>query len=172
MVKVYRIVKMTGRDCSDLVKEAKHFAQVFFTHGIEVLDPVLIEGVPDVPGPLEALPDETLRKLWARDKWCLREAHVAINCDATMKSVGGEHEQGLMRYGYWKPLVLVYPGVKVPPFIARNEDDLVVSSVKEACKEIKARWGTWATKRLPWRLRMLNRALPRFLGRQLRFLFQ
>ncbi len=171
-VRIYRICKMTGRYCDELVAEALFYKGIFSRHGIAVLDPVLIEGVPNEHRQLEALPDEVLSRLWARDKWCLREAHVAVNCNAALKSVGGEHEQGLMRYGYWKPLVLVYPINSSLPFIARHEDDLVMWDFVTTCKEIQRRWGSWFTKRLPWRLKMLAKSLPKLLFRQVRFLFQ
>lgn len=171
MPTIYRITKMTGRRCNELVKEAKRFQKIFESHGIKVLDPVLIEGIPDMDKLLEALPDAILKKLWLRDKWCLRKAHVALNCNASLKSIGAEHEAIVMRGTYWKPYVLVYPNTKRLPFISRFEDDYVTNSIQKACKAINQRWGTYP-KRLKWRIPMLLKSVPKLILRQTVFLFQ
>ena len=168
MLTVYRITKMSGRTGKELIDEALYYRKVFDVYNITVLDPVLKEDIP-YTDEIVNLKDEALfKRYWEEDKRCLREANVAINCNAIQKSIGGEREHGIMRWGYWKPVVLIFEDL---PFISRYEDDVVCSDIYTACYLMKQQWGTWR-KRFVWRLHMLNRCLPKFIWRQWRFLWQ
>ncbi len=168
MLTVYRITKMSGRTGKELIDEAIYYKRIFDRYNIKVLDPVLKENIPYTNVVVNLKDENLFKQYWEEDKRCLREANVAINCNAIQKSIGGEREYGIMRYGYWKPVVLVFDEL---PFISRYEDDIVCSNVYTACYLINQKWGTrW--KRFKWRLSMLNRCLPKFVWRQWRFLFQ
>jgi len=162
---------MTGKNCKNLIDEALYYAKIFKMYNIEVLDPVLRENIPYVDEPLAVQDKTVLLKYWEDDKKCLREGYVAINCDASQKSIGGEHEYGLMRFNYFKPVVLVYPDIKELPFISVYEDDVVCDNIYTACVIMNERWDTWF-KRFTWRIKMLIHSLPKFIYRQWIFLWQ
>jgi len=164
----YRITKMSGRTGKELIDEAFKYGKIFAKYNITVLDPVLKEKIPYTDKIVNLSNEHLFTQYWEEDKRCLREANVAINCNAIQKSIGGEREHGIMRFGYWKPVVMVY---SVLPFISRYEDDIVCSDVHDACYLMNQRWSTW-WKRFIWRLNMLNRCLPKFIWRQWIFLWQ
>lgn len=162
-VRCYVAHAMTGRSGNELLAESAEVKKVLERHGIEPLDPVITENVKKTHKPLHNN-GETLKRYWARDKKMIREAHVLLDITGPAKSEGVAHEIGLARYGLWKPVIRVYE--HLGPSIARIEDDYIARNVEDAARMIEANWGTF-WKRLVWRLKLLNRCLPRFILWQL-----
>lgn len=158
MVKVYCATAMTGRTGKELVAQSAYVKKVLNFYGLEILDPISVEGVKKDDKPLMNAPG-VLKKYWKRDKEMIRQAHVVLDVTGPAKSEGVAHEIGYARFFLWKPVVRVYPNLG--PSIARFEDDLIVSNLHEAGWMINDLWGT-RKKRLTWRLKMLNRCLLRF----------
>lgn len=162
-VKIYLAKRMTGQTGAVLVSEAVH-AQAVCPLDVELFDPVLIEGVAATDAVIGAATGD-LKKFWARDKQAIRDAHVVFDMTGPAKSEGVAHEIGYARYNLWKPVVRLYPGLGAS--VARLEDDLIVGSLEEGYALIKKFWGT-RTKRILWRLKMLNRCLPKWFYYQLK----
>lgn len=163
--KVYIACKMTGRDKAEMVTRAKFVRDVFSFYGLEAISPVLEEGVQNEKGALTPNSTEELKGHWKRDKDIIAyRAHVVFCDEAERKSLGVEREYGFNRYALWKPTVTLLP--TSGPNIAWFEDDYVADSLHEAAALIRHKWGTWP-KRFIWRLNMLKKTLPKWLGRQL-----
>jgi hypothetical protein len=162
MLKVYTARAMTGRTGLELVQGSADILNAA-PSGVEILDPVTIEGVQPTSEPLRGDP-VTLPEHWRRDKQCIRDAHVIFDITGPAKSEGVAHEIGYARFCLWKPVVRLYPGLGAS--IARLEDDVIVGSLEEGFRVIDEKWGTRA-KRVAWRLAMLNRCLLRWVGYQL-----
>lgn len=169
---VYTSKSMSGRTGRDLVIESMLFNTTLESYGITVLDPVEIEGIKPLDAYLFAKKSD-MDIFWKRDKECIRDAHVVFDVTPHRQSEGRCHENGLARYCYFKPVVRIFPKDKMPVEgnVAYYEDDLVVSSLEEACQRAVELWGTYP-KRLKWRLRMLFRSMPKWVTFQVRFLFQ
>lgn len=169
-LQIYAACSMTGRDRKELNKEARHILKVFNSYGIKVHHPVIEEKIPNRKGALtNSL--KTLIQRWKEDKETIRDSFVLVDTCADMKSEGREHEVGLMRYCYWRPVVRISPrhtaGYRS---IASLEDDIIVASPEEAAAYIKEHWGTWY-KRFTWKMRVINRCLIRFIVDQARGFF-
>lgn len=164
---VYLACSMTGRDQIEMIKEAKHNSKVFEDAGFRVFHPVLEEGLKRSHTKLTASRD-TLPPKWRLDKWAIRHSIALIDTSADFKSEGREHEVGLMRYCYWRPVVRISPRHAQGFFsIACLEDDIIVGTPEEAVLTVKKMFGT-RSKRVWWRLKMLNRTLIRFFIEQVR----
>lgn len=157
---------MSGRDRLEMVERAQRVCDIFKEFGLTPISPVIEENVKAEEGKLINSDKVKLSGYWQRDKEIIiKEAHVIFLDQAEMKSFGMEREMGLARYCLWKPTVLhVSPGTVVS--VAQWEDDKLFTSVHEAAKYIADTWGT-RRKRIIWRLKMLNKTLPKFLYRQL-----
>lgn len=167
---IYIACSMTGQDQLALIKKAKYEKLIFEKAGFRVFHPVLEEGLKHSHKPLTADPD-TLPPKWRLDKEAIRHSFCLVDASADLKSEGREHELGLMRYCYWRPVVRISPRHAAGFYsIACLEDDLIVGTVEEAAALIKSKFGT-RRKRIMWRLRMLNRSVPRFLLEQIRGFF-
>lgn len=157
---------MTGRDKAEMVKRAHFVCSVLALHGIEPISPVLEEKVQPDSVKLVNHDKERLHGFWKRDKDIIRyEAHVILLDHGEMKSFGMEREYCLSRGVLWKPTVmLVPPGT--PLSVAQFEDDAYFFSAHEAAHYISKQWGSrWS--RWIWRLKMLNRSLPRWIYDQM-----
>lgn len=155
----YGATKMTHRDKPEMIRRAKYLTAVCRQYGITLISPVLKEGVPDIPGPLENHDKATLQGHWADDKRIIRyEAHVNLIDGAQVKSYGIEREYGLSRWLLWKPTVLIVDKHELS--VADFEDDYICTDAHQAAALIRDKWGTWG-KRAVWRFRMLVRCLPR-----------
>ena len=163
MLKIYVSHKMTGRTGKELNKEMRDVFYIAYPLGIQILDPIEKENIPDSNKVVRASP-RSLKYFWAQDKRMMREAHVLIDLSGPQKSVGCEKEAGFFRYYLWRPVIRVWPDS--PYNVAWLEDDLVVGSVEEAMFEAHSRWGTWP-KRTVWRAKLLRRCFTRFLMDQL-----
>lgn len=159
---------MTGRTGEDLVDETVWAMGVLQKYGIRVLDPVRAEGIVPTKARVASSP-ENLNRYWKRDKELIRASDVVLDLTGSHKSAGVEHEVGYARYFLWIPVVRVWPRLGVS--VAKLEDDLIVDNLETAAFEIQERWGTYS-KRLMWRLRLLNKSLLRHLWFQFRRLFQ
>jgi hypothetical protein len=164
-ISVYIACKMTGRDKQEMLDRATHVCSVLKLYGITPISPVVEEGVKNEPGNLEQSSKEQLRGFWRRDKHIIRNmAHVVLLDEANRKSTGMEREYGYCRYALWKPVVTLMPNTGFT--VADFEDDLVVRTVEEAAELIQRNWGTgW--KRFIWRIKMLNRSLPKWVAGQM-----
>lgn len=162
-VRIYTARAMTGVRADHLVKEAKEIRDYLYQHRMIALDPVSSEHVKKSRKKLHN-GYAKLRDYWRRDKEMIESAHVVLDVTGPAKSEGVAHEMGFARYGLWKPVVRIYPG-GLGPSIARLEDDIVVTDLAQAVDEIDARWGT-PRKRLLWRIKILNRCLPKALWRR------
>lgn len=164
---LYIACSMTGRDQLELIQEAKHITALFQNEGFAIFHPVLEEGLKRSHKPLTA-DALTLPPKWRLDKEAIRHSFCLVDASADMKSEGREHELGLMRYSYWRPVVRISPRHAAGFYsIACLEDDLIVGTAEEAVRLIKEKFGT-RRKRIMWRLRMLNRCLVRFVIEQIR----
>jgi len=166
-VKAYTCQSMTGHSMHELVERAKKIKTVLNAAGVEVLDPVLAEHVPDKKEVLGDKPLNVLKSYWRRDKQMIREAHVLLDLTPGDKSEGCAHELGYARYALWKPVIRLYgPEAKPPNLIPYFEDDLIVHSPEEAAIQIQKMWGT-RFKRAMWRISLLNRCFIKFVWYQI-----
>lgn len=164
---LYIACSMTGRDQAELIKEAKHITKLFEAAGFKVFHPVLEEGLKKKHEKLTASAD-TLPPKWRLDKEAIRHSFCLVDASADLKSEGREHEVGLMRYCYWRPVIRISPRHATGFYsIACLEDDLIVGTPEEAVALIKKHFGT-RRKRIWWRLKLLNRTLIRFCIEQVR----
>jgi hypothetical protein len=158
-MKVYTAGAMTGLSGEELVARSVSVGQVLSDHGIEMLDPVACEGVKPTAAPTQASFTD-LTDFWRRDKELIRQCHVMFDITPERKSEGVSHEIGYARYFLWKPVIRVYMngGMPTKASVAYFEDDVLVSSLDEACHVALEVWGTpWL--RLKWRLSLYNRCL-------------
>lgn len=158
-MKVYTAGAMTGLSGEELVERSLRVGQVLSDHGITVLDPVACEGVKPTSAPTQAS-FQDLKVFWKRDKALIREAHVIFDITPERKSEGVSHELGYARYFLWKPVVRVYMsgGMPLQANVVYFEDDVIVSTLDDACHAALDLWGTpW--KRLKWRLVLYKRCL-------------
>lgn len=167
MIKLYACRGMTGRVKEDVVKEATADREWLTKAGFTVLCPVEKENVPATQQVLMAS-KKALEKYWPEDKRMIREANIIFDLTPHLNSEGSKHEIGYGRYCLWKPVVRVFPNGKLPPpsSVARFEDDFICDSLEEAIEYSLRVHGTWF-KRFNWRLRMINRCLPKWLLHQI-----
>lgn len=164
---VYVAHKMTGRYMDELVQEAQLTARVLRNYGFDVLDPILIEEVPNVREILEQTDAERLQRYWKRDKECLRECHLILDYKSCNKSDGVGVELAISRFAYWKPTIRIFPNAGI--CISKLEYDNVYEDLASAVLMMMVKYGT-KQKILKWRIKMLLRSLPRFIWLQIKFL--
>lgn len=164
---IYVACSMTGQDQFKLIKDAEHIAGLLKEAGFRVFHPVLEEGLKKKHEKLTASAD-TLPPKWRLDKEAIRHSFCLIDASADLKSEGREHEVGLMRYCYWRPVIRISPRHATGFYsIACLEDDFIVGTPEEAVALLKQKFGT-RMQRIMWKLRIWNRCLPRFIFEQLR----
>lgn len=152
-----------------MIDKARYITKLFTDAGFRIFHPALEEGVPYTPGPLEV--DQTLLDKWRMDKWAIRHSICLVDSSADLKSEGREHEVGLMRYSYWRPVVRISPRHAAGFFsIASMEDDVIVGTPEEAVEAVKKLYGTWP-KRFVWRCKLYKRCLKRAIVEQVRGFF-
>ncbi|MGD9724849.1 MAG: hypothetical protein AB7V39_00375, partial [Nitrospiraceae bacterium] len=163
--KIYLARKMTGLTAKELVEESVQAARTAeeLYPGVKLLDPVKADNHKAMDS-VVAAKEEMLRGFWRRDKEMIRVAHVLIDMTGPAKSEGVAHEIGYARYCLWKPVIRIWPGL--PASVARIEDDIIVEHFVAALDVAEQLWGT-RTKRIIWRLKMLNRCLPKWIMQQL-----
>jgi len=170
--KIYIARSMTGRDQAEVVLEAKMDKEFFEACGITVLCPVLKEKVKPVHKILQS-DKKHMNVYWPADKRMIRECNVLVNRSPHTASQGVIREHGLQRYGYWKPVVSIYPEGQMPPdsAVPFYEDDVVTDSRVMAVEYILRVHGTY-WKRLKWRFKMYRRSFLKDCILKLRFWFQ
>ncbi len=166
-IKIYAAQRMTGRYCDELLAEAQMVSNKLAEAGFVVLSPVIEEGVPNKHIKLVNTFGR-LRNYWRRDKEMLNEAHIMLDFNSQGKSDGVNVEMGYIRFCLWKPLVRIHPNLGCT--ISRIEYDCVTDSIDNAIKVMVERWGTKAKLR-NWRLKMLYKSMNKFMGQQIRFLW-
>lgn len=166
-VRVYVARAMTGRIKEEVVQEALVDKNFLENAGIEVLCPVSSEGVQATKEVLKSS-KKAMDEYWPRDKAMIREADVVLNMSPDKPSLGVIREHGYARYCLWKKTISVFPKGKVPmkAAVCHYEDDFVTDDLFDAVGEIYRTHGTFF-KRLKWRLKMLNRSLPKWLKHQI-----
>lgn len=164
-VKIYLATPMTGLYCDEIWKKAINDKQVYEREGITVVTPIDGEGIPFQHVKLEDRSEQEMHRVWKqKDKQAIKDTHVLVyECPARW-SQGVAHELVLARGVLWKPIVFVGRNAG---FISREEDDVVAHSHTEAAVAIAQRWGT-RRKRILWRLRILNRCLPKWIWDQMK----
>lgn len=167
MIRIYNARGMTGRIKEEVVAEAKRDKGFLEKAGFKVLCPVIEEGVKPTNQVLMSS-KKAMDVFWPRDKQMIREAHVIFDNSPHLNSEGVKHEIGYARYTLWKPIVRIFPEGKLPvkSSVAFFEDDYICDSLLEATEYVYRVHGTFL-KRLKWRLSMLNRCLPKWIGYQL-----
>ncbi len=167
MLKIYAARSMTGRIKEEVVLEATADKEMLEKAGFTVLCPVIAENVPSTKEVLRSS-KQAMDKYWPRDKEMIREAHLIFDMSPLMNSEGVKHELGYARYCLWKPVVRVFPTGKLPgkSSVAYFEDDIIVDSLIEAIEYSLRVHGTF-WKRVQWRMKMLNRCLPKWLWYQI-----
>lgn len=166
-IRIYPARAMTGRIKEEVVKEAKKDKEFFEAAGFDVLCPVISEGVEPTKQILRSS-KKAMDTYWARDKQMIREAHILFNMSPDQPSLGVIREHGYARYNLWKKVISVFPPGKLPAkaAICHYEDDYVTDNIMDAVCEAYRTHGTlW--KRIKWRIRMLNRSVPKWLLYQL-----
>ncbi len=163
MISCYVARAMTGRIKEDVVNEAKQDKEFLEKAGLTVLCPVAEENVKPAQQILLSS-KKAMDGYWPRDKAMIREAHVLFDASPHLNSEGVKHELGYGRYCLWKPVVRIFPEGKLPiqSSVARYEDDYICDSLVEAIEYVYRAHGSWF-KRVGWRLKMLNRSLPKWL---------
>jgi hypothetical protein len=167
-VSFYLATPMTGRTGKELWDELLATRPIYEKHGIEVISPIEKEGIAPDKIIIKDRTEEEMIEIWKhKDKGQIRSTNVFVYIASKLTSQGVMKEYCLARGVCWKPTVGIYlHGIK-PGFITKAEDDAAVTSHEEAAKLIMFRWGTrW--KRCLWRLKMLNRSIPAWLGQQIR----
>lgn len=170
-VSAYVAHGMSHREWAEVYNESVYCQQVLAKYNIEAIDPVDIENIPDKTKPIPIRTDAEGKIAWSDDKKAIRSCHVLIDITPYLKSEGVAHEIGLMRYGYWKPVIRILKPGTPKPMIPYFDDDVLVYSLHEAAELINERWGTW-WKRFKWRLKMYKRSRFKALKYELEFWFQ
>lgn len=165
---VYVCVKMTDKYMDELVTDAKRITRILNNYGFDVLHPVLIENVPNIHEVLEQTDPSKLDRYWRRDKECLQECHLVLDHKSCNRSDGVGVELGLTRFGYWKPVIRIFPGAGI--CISRLEYDHIFDNETEGVMFAAAKYGT-LRQLLHWRIKMLLNSLPRFISLQIRFIW-
>lgn len=164
-VRIYLATPMTGLYCDEIWVKAINDSQVYEKEGIEVITPIRGEGIPFAHVKLEDRSPEEMRRVWkTKDKGAVKDTHVLVYQCPDRWSQGVAHELVLARGVLWKPVVFVGRNAG---FITREEDDVVAHTHQEAAIAIVQRWGT-RRKRIMWRLKMLNRCLPKWIWEQIK----
>lgn len=159
---------MTGRIKEEVVKEAKSDKEFLERAGFKVLCPVSEEGVEPTKQVLRSS-KQAMDRYWGRDKQMIREAHIVFNMSPDQPSLGVIREHGYARYTLWKKVISVFPDGKLPTraAICHYEDDYVTDSLLDAIGEAYRTHGS-LLKRVTWRIKMLNRCLPKWIWNQIR----
>lgn len=159
---------MSGRIKSEVVKEAKADVYFFRYYGYKVNCPVEVEQVENTHTKLQASVKE-MDAYWKRDKELIRNSNVVLDMTPHLNSEGVKHELGYARYCLWKPVVRIFPKHKKPPIanVAFYEDDYITEYLEDAAFKIDQWFGS-RHKRFVWRLKMLNKSLPKWIGQQLK----
>lgn len=162
-VSIYSARSMTGRVQKDVVEESQQDRLTFEEHGIKVFCPVQAEHIKPANKKLLST-KEQMDIYWFRDKKMIRHADVFVDCTPHLKSQGVEREAGYARYFLFKPIVRIFPADKLPApgNICFYEDDLIVTDIDDAAKQIKDLWGT-PRKRLQWKLSLVKRCILNYL---------
>ena len=163
---------MSGRIKADVVAEAVTDKAFLERAGFEVLDPVTSEGVEDKQELLQSSKND-MDVFWPRDKQMIRESHILFHMSPHLNSAGAWQEVGYKRYHLQGPVVHIYPEGKLPPegAVPRLENDYVCDSLVDAVEYTLRVHGTFL-KRTIWRLKKLNRCLPRSFWHQLQEWFK
>lgn len=150
---VYTAVRMTGRSKAAMVKEAEEAVAILSKYGIEVISPVLAEGIEAKHEILQAISEEQLAIEWRKDKQFVRECHVVLDLSSASKlrSEGSVHELAYARYALFKPCIRLFPK-GLGPSVTKLEDSVIVQTLDEAGIEILKRWGT-RYQRIMWRIK-------------------
>ncbi len=148
---VYYICKMTGLYCDDMREAADRACDALQAHGIVVHHPIIKERIPKTHTMLQDRSEREMAHLWGDDKKAIKWANVIIDSAAGVYSTGSKREFGKSRYRDWSPTITLWDKGVHPPYIARNEDDICVTSVEEAAAVIQKLWGT-RLKRMAWKL--------------------
>lgn len=149
---VYTAVRMTGRSKASMVKEAEEVVATLSKYGIEVISPVLAEGIKSEHEILQAISEEQLAIEWRKDKQFVRDCHVVLDLSSASKfrSEGSIHELAYARYALFKPCMRLFPN-GLGPSVTKLEDSVIVQTLDEAGIEILKRWGT-RYQRIMWRI--------------------
>lgn len=169
-LKVYIAQKMTGLNCNELLKKARHIKRAFNKEGLDVWSPVLVEGIPNKPIKLTVLSKEDLLSKWEIDKKAgLAQCHVLYDADGDKYSEGVAIERGHVRWYLWRPVIRrKNPGHSYS--ISNIEEDKIVYTHKQAAQYIAKHWGSrW--KWIMWKLSHIIWGLPKMIIKQVRSLW-
>jgi len=145
-LRAYISSSMTGRSGTDLVKQAALIQNLGRHYGVEILDPIVEEGVEE-SHVLLANNLDTLRKFFSRDKEMIRKAHILIDITADRKSFGTEYEIGYARYHLHRPCIRVHPNLAHS--VAVIESDVICRDVETAFRTAVMLFGS-PFQRLLW----------------------
>lgn len=154
---------MTGRFMDELVQEAQFTTAVLAMYGFQALDPIVQEKIPNVHELLTQISEEQLRERWRDDKTAMKDADLMLDFMGCNLSDGVNVENGYVRFGLWKPVVRVWPGV--PMSISAIEYDHIVPTIWDAMEVTREQYGTYE-KLGAWRKAMLERSLAPWLSEQ------
>jgi hypothetical protein len=170
-VSFYLATPMTGRTGKELWDELLAIRPIYEKHGIEVISPIEKEGIMPDKVVIKDRTEAEMIEIWKqKDKGQIRGTNLFVYMASKLTSQGVMKEYSLARGSCFKPTIGIYLNGVKPGFITKAEDDAVATSHEEAAKLIIAQWGTkW--KRALWRLRMLNRSMPKWIGQQIREFF-
>lgn len=167
-LRIYRACRMTGLTGKQIWENHLRVLPAYERHGIEVVSPVVGEGIPFTDDLLGDRSDADMLSIWKeKDKGQIRSVHAIVLPWTPKASQGVVHEYMYGRGVLWKKTVWVFEDSTKPGFISRAEDDYCATSDEEAALYLATSFGTWA-QRISWRLGMLNRSLPKWVGQQVR----
>jgi hypothetical protein len=171
-IKCYLAQKMSSRYCDEMVKEARKIRKIFKKEGVEIISPVLDEGIPNKHVKLDYVTKAKLLKEWQLDKHARirNKAHVVYNANGHMASNGVTIERGWARWYLWRPVVTYIPENKYFYSITDIEEDSVQHNHRTAARFIRMKWGT-RSKWISFKLPHLFFGIPKFIYRQVKSLW-
>lgn len=166
-VSLYQACSITGMTGAAIWKEYKARKRIYRKYGIHVNSPIPGEGIKNNNRKVGNRPGEVGTRLWAKDKHQIKDSNIFVFPLLKRRSQGCEWELAKARGTHWKPTVFIHDK---PGFITKEQGDIVCSSDRAAAKLIVEKFGS-RHKRAVWRLKMLQRSLPRWFWQQIKEFF-
>lgn len=166
-VSIYLATSMTGLTGYKIWQDYRRRKKIYRRYGVRVNSPVPGEGIKATRRPLPNRPGAEGTKIWAKDKLLIRKSNLMVFPLLKRRSQGCEFELTLARGSYWKPTVYLHDK---PGFISKEQSDIVCLTDQQAARYIVKYFGS-RHKRFIWRLKMLNKSLPKWLWQQIKEFF-
>jgi len=132
--------------------------------GIQVVSPVPGEGIKPIKRPLGDRPGKTGTEIWDKDKHQIKDNNIFVFPADGLKSQGCVNELVKARGAHWKITVFIHPHAG---FITKEQNDIICKDDVTAAKLINTNFYS-RHKRTVWRIKMLNKSIPKWIYQQLR----